>query len=438
MQMTQQSLTTTWGRCERFSVLFSALQNTTSLVEKNRLLTEFREQYPLLIDDLTYIFETLDGRHPIGWTFRPKNTMSTHVYDKTIRECILLCTSLSSHSVSSTTAVEIMLGYIGNFLAPIVNRTLRLGIGRSQLGKTEITPMLAKKYTSLPEGIEFAVTEKLDGNRCIASFVNERWQFTSRNGKPMRVSFDMTGFDPQYIYDGEVMTPRQVELSIKRANHAFSPSTLPTTEEAQLLFNEASGKINSKTVSTDLVYNVFDITNTDLSYLRRRELLLQQHPTGNVRVLPLLYSGRDQSVITDLLDIVTLTGGEGVMINLCGHPYQHKRTDSLLKCKKVNVIDMRVIGIEYGEGKYAGMVGALLCSLVTSDGKFISAKVGSGLSDDQRLRWSLHPAEIRDKIVKVGYHEITQSADNIGSDEYSLRFPRLLSVRVDKTETSEY
>ena len=128
------------------------------------------------------------------------------------------------------------------------------------------------------------------------------------------------------------------------------------------------------------------------------------------------------------------------MINVADAPYEQKRTDVLLKLKKVQTIDMRVTKINLGEiGKYKDLVGSIHCEIVTSDGKNISCDVGSGLNDHQRLEWAQRPELILNKIVEIAYFSISQSKDDkTGENQYSLRFPRFKIIRNDKTETSEY
>ena len=126
------------------------------------------------------------------------------------------------------------------------------------------------------------------------------------------------------------------------------------------------------------------------------------------------------------------------MINLGGAVYEHKRTDKLLKLKKVQTIDMKVIDVEYGTGRNEGLIGALICQIITDDGKKIECKVGSGLDDRERYEWSLNTTQIIGKIVEVAYFSLSQDSSKIGSNVYSLRFPRLKKVRYDKNNTSEY
>jgi ATP-dependent DNA ligase len=84
------------------------------------------------------------------------------------------------------------------------------------------------------------------------------------------------------------------------------------------------------------------------------------------------------------------------------------------------------------------MVGALKAQCITDDGKIIACDIGTGLSDEQRLAWAVDPSKIIGKIVEVAYFSLSQTSAQKGSNVYSLRFPRLKSVRKDKVETSEY
>lgn len=430
-------------RIKAFTILFNELQETNSRTEKETIVAHFEWNFPELKEDWYYILETLDNKHPIGWTFVPRAYVIDRPLVEDIKEMIQLCEYSADKTQATTSSIERYFGRYGTFLAPIVNRTLRLGIGKSLLSKTDITPMLAKKYEGgiLPGDV--TITEKLDGNRCIARYDGEKWCFTSRSGKPMKVNFDMTGMNTDLIYDGEVMSTTQTELSHKRHMSILNDNEcfdFDDMKQSQLLFNETSGLINRHGNKTGLVYNIFDIVSDD-DYPIRRFMLTDAYSkakTNDIRILPVLYEGHNIQYINLLLDKVTRMGGEGIMLNKNNRGYEHKRSDALLKYKKVQTIDMMVIGTLPGTGKYEGLVGALHCHIHTNDGKDIVCDVGSGLSDAQRLDWEFNCDDIIGKIVQIGYHELTQSKDEIGTNIYSLRFPRLMYVRNDKTSTSEY
>ena len=426
-----------------FEILFEALQSTTSRLEKESEVKIFLATYPELTEDWTYILETLDGKHPIGWTFRPRvNVNEMGRTFTSLKEMIQYCENVPNKTQVFTADRERGINLYGNFLAPIVNRTLRLGIGKSLLEKSDIAPMLAKKYEGGLLTGDFVVTEKLDGNRCIAAFNAERnkWEFYSRSGKPMKVDFDMTGLDTGLIYDGEVMSTDQTDLSIKRYESILNDTDFAhETFDAQLQFNRTSGLINRhESNKKGLVYNIFDIIDSDKYVDRRETLATLDVRSADVRILPTLYIGDDIKVIKALLGRMTQMGGEGIMLNRINRNYEHKRSDALLKYKQVQFMDMEVTDVYDGTGKYAGLVGGLTCILNTDDGKIITCDVGSGLSDAQRMKWAIDPSLIIGKIVQIGYHELTQREENIGTNTYSLRFPRLIKVRTDKTNTSEY
>ena len=422
-------------RINVFEILFEELQDTNSRIDKEQIIKTFEKNYPELKEDWTVILETLDGKYPIGWTFQPADKMYKDcTFEKVasmIRYLFNFKDTPGGLTAENRRIAERTIGEHGSFIAPIVNRTLRLGIGKSLLAKSDLTPMLAKKYEGQSLRDDVYVTEKLDGNRCIASHDGSKWNFTSRNGKDMKVNFDMTGLPTEYIYDGEVMSTEQTTRSIDRCNAIINRrGKFLKTGDEQELFSKTSGIINSHAVHKDIVYNIFDIVS-DLPYSSRREILdeIRVLPS-RVRVIPVLYVGRTTERINELLDKMCAMGSEGIMLNLANRPYEHKRTDALLKYKQVQYCDMRVIDVFEGKGKYEGMCGGLICYMITDDGREITCEVGTGLSDQQRWDWGRDKTQIIGKIVEVGYHEITHLS--------SLRFPRLIRVRDDKEETSEY
>ena len=414
---------------ERFNCwkqLVERLQSTNSIVEKRIILNDAPDE---MSDDIQYIFEVLAGQHKFGFTYsivEHNDPLPDEFNKKTIKEYMSVldkCNLLNDWSTGMIVAVTQYCRWFANLVAPIANRTLKLGIGKSVLPKDGLGAMLGKSYEGQRLSGMLYVTEKLDGNRCIARWDGTKWQFTSRNGKPMKVNFVLNGLPKEYIYDGEVMT-----------------------SEA-LGFNNTSGLINSKYGDkSSLVYNIFDIMCDDVYYEDRRDVLdviesSCKHLQRDWKVIPVLAYWNETTFnerVAGLLDEVVSLGGEGLMINTARGLYQHKRTNDLLKFKKVQTMDMRVTGITDGTGKYEGMVGALECAAKFDDGTYVTCQVGSGMTDDDRFLWSVRPDLIIGKVVEVAYFSKSQNRDTSGSTYYSLRFPRLKKVRNDKTEVSKY
>lgn len=303
--------------------------------------------------------------------------------------------------------------------------------------------MLAKKFEGdlYSDMNGYYVTEKLDGNRCIAFFDGTDWNYVSRNGKPMSVSFDMSDLPTDRVYDGEILSPEQVAMSEEIYKMARG---LEYTVKNDGLFNVTSGLINRKGTDKALVYNIFDIIDDEMTYAKRREELNRYMlimKSANVRIVPvLLWLEKPQAaeeVFGECLGKVCEMGGEGLMINYGSGGYEHKRTKGLLKFKEVQTMDMQVIRTFEGKGKYEGLIGGITVRLETDDGKVIVADVGSGLSDIQRYDW-LISSRIVGKTVEIEYFSFSQNEHTRGTNIYSLRFPRLKKVRGDKIGTSEF
>ena len=80
------------------------------------------------------------------------------------------------------------------------------------------------------------------------------------------------------------------------------------------------------------------------------------------------------------LDNMVKHGGEGLMLHHGGALYRAVRSDDLLKVKTHDDAEARVVGYVPGQGKYAGLMGALLVQ--TADGRRF--RLGSGFTDAQR------------------------------------------------------
>lgn len=421
-------------RISKIYSLFIELEKTSGRNDKELLLTRTRLEDNQLNEDITYALEMLDGQHKLGYTYYVASWMIKICYDNASSlekylEPLFEPKKLNDFSYATVNmACSAISSGHKDLILPLVNREWRLGIGKSQLEKTIVSPMLAKKFDpdKIPASCSgYSITEKLDGNRCIAYHDGEKWQYVSRSGKTLKVDFDMSKLNPKYTYDGEILLSSQVHDS-----------------KSQEAFNRLSGTVNSKYKSKDtLVYVVFDII-LKLTYNARRSILNKFEETSNVKILPVLrrceYADELAEAAQQLLAEITYLGGEGIMINVGERYYEQKRTDALLKLKEIQTMDMKVTALYMGTGKHEGRIGSLECCCIGENERDYECRVGTGLSDMQRSHWLNNPQEIIGKIVEVAYFSISQSESVRGTKKYSLRFPRLKRVRQDKTETSVY
>jgi DNA ligase-1 len=120
-------------------------------------------------------------------------------------------------------------------------------------------------------------------------------------------------------------------------------------------------------------------------------------------------------------------GGEGIMLKQPDAHYTFKRDSSWMKLKSIYSTTLEVVDVYLGgiDTKYKGIVGGLICK--TKDGMII--KVGSGLSDDDRLEF-LDKSRIVGKMIEVAF---TDANFNLNGDIF-IDFPRYKGIRVDKEE----
>ena len=181
-----------------------------------------------------------------------------------------------------------------------------------------------------------------------------------------------------------------------------------------------------------LTVEEFKTQKCEHTYDERRQLLENLFGTTKrtyFELLPVLYRGKDTTEITKYLEELTSAGEEGVMINICDALYEFKRTTNLLKVKKMNTLDLEIVGVEEGEGRLAGTLGAI--HVRYRDGNIV--KVGSGFSDWHRNEIWQNQIYYIGKIVEIQYFEETKN-DKGG---VSLRFPIFKDIRLDKL-TADY
>ncbi len=332
-------------------------------------------------------------------------------------------------------------------LEDIITKDLTLGLNVKSINEVygkviqTFSCMLGVKLEGVEDslvGKKVTVTEKLDGNRCLAvvkQYENQENNdiysdvtFYSRNGKPIEGLDDIREVMkdlPEGVYDGELLADD---------------------------FNDTQSTLRTKGNKKGLVYNIFDFMLkvneffddnlkevSEPYHLRRVNLedLFLEYGDANgqyigankcVKKVEVLYSGiYDNDIVMQLHDEIKAKGGEGVMINVEDSNYIKDRTKNLVKVKAMKTCDIPCIAIENGDGRLANTLGYIIC-----DYKGYEVKVGSGFDDGSRDYYYHNPDKIINHIVEVQYFEETTNQDGT----VSLRFPVFLQVRSDKEEVS--
>ena len=330
---------------------------------------------------------------------------------------------------------------IAKLLRQVVNKDLKLGCNVNTINKVwdgliptsetgiEIKPMLASKFDfdKPPKG-EFAITEKLDGIRCIAICTEEKIELYTRQGKLIEgcveIEYDLKKlrdkYDCDFVLDGELL--------------AFDCNY-------ETVYKETVKRVKNKNkIKTGIYYIAFDTIyieefnqlECETPYYERFETLLKLHGLmnlDNVLFIHPLYIGNDTNRLLELLEEYRKLGAEGLMVNLMDAPYEFKRSKAILKVKVMQTVDLRIIGFEEGQGRNKGKLGAILV-----DFKGGIVKVGSGFTDfDREFIWKNQHMYIN-RVVEVSYFEI--SKDKTGKE--SLRFPVFKEIREFGKEVSYY
>lgn len=350
---------------------------------------------------------------------------------------------LKDHNTGTDQDIAHVQWYIRNYnegcpeiVEQILTQTLKIGMTAKSINKVwedlipEFDIMLAEKYWEKMDKLEMSkpeiiITQKLDGVRCVALKSGNNVELLSRSGQ------QMTGFIeveqelrtlPDGVYDGEMLADASIDNSLD----LFS-TTIMTAR------TKSNNKINMSYNVFDYVKNISDFMNGNLNEncRNRKKELENIVKTGNckhIKYVPVLYDGvYNGSIIDKMLDTVLELKGEGLMINLVDAPYQKKRTNDILKVKKMQTVDLRVVDLFEGKGTFKGTLGGVVVNFKGSQ-----VGVGSGFSNDQRNDFWQHPEKIFGKIVEVQYFE--ESKDKTGKP--SLRFPVFKQVRNDKNEES--
>ena len=245
--------------------------------------------------------------------------------------------------------------------------------------------MLAKIYDTKYILSNYYLQPKLDGVRLI-------WdgkEAISRNGKPI------LGV-PELINSLKGLPPLDGELY----SHSIN-------------FQSIVGSVRrSKNVleNTDIQYHIYDMPITNEHFFSRyTELSKLTLPDRCVRVETVFNNNIDE-YYKQCLD----NGYEGIMVRNQFGFYKEGRSSDLLKLKPIDEMEVIIVDIQEGEGKYKGSLGALIRE---TNGKQVG--IGSGFSDAQRDKFYSNPPI--GKTVTINYQGLT--------NDLIPRFPRFKGIR---------
>ena len=278
--------------------------------------------------------------------------------------------------------------------------------------------LLAKPYVdakgkqAINDPKDWWISEKFDGYRAIWDGA----KFVSRNKKK---SFSVPEWfssimPPNIPLDGELWVGRD----------KFDTCGLFRKKVA----------VSEEWIKNKVVYKVFDIPNhTGVFEERMNELQkIVKDRCKNMKLLnipskikkcPLEFTKqtkcKSEAHLQKMLEDVLKKSGEGLMLRKPNSKYEFKRSNTLLKIKKLFDDECVIIGYKPGTGKYKGKLGSFKCELKKNPGVTFYV---SGMNDEIRNNYKdTHPVGT---VITFQYNELNTRTG-------VPRHPRYLRIRSD-------
>lgn len=320
----------------------------------------------------------------------------------------------------------------------ILAKNLKIGIGAKQLNKVwggltaEFSVALADTYNPDKHTLDedWLIMQKLDGVRMITIIEGDEQKIKclSRSGK-------------------EFETVDLVKTEIKRLlgerTNLVIDGEMGIFKNGLIDFQSTMTEIQRKNHTIDTpAYIVFDMIPLehfknkvwDMAYDKRLYYAENVIGRNNQIVNVIDYEICTPQGLANAEEVSQAEGWEGLIARK-KVAYEGKRSKSLLKLKKFVDDEYTVIGVEHGEDKFldpvTGKKTRKKCvNKLIIEHKGEEVRVGSGLSESQKLGWLNNESKIIGQTITVKYFE--ESTDKNGKK--SLRFPVLKTIHGKKRE----
>ena len=431
--------------------IMQTLRNTSSRNEKESILkankenAELKRVFALAYNQLTNYYLS---------TVNPTGTGTNHL-DET---GYAVLSQASNRDITGNELIDKVTQY-ANTLTPesqdifrcIIEKDFKCGVTATTLSKIwpeesafkDFKVMLCDDFEKNADKIKYPVLVQLkyDASRVIV-IVKDGTEVTyrSRNGKEyliedIELNNDFLAmhkklsewkdyFKNGVAFDGELYAMKDGNIMDRQTSNGIATKLIRCTAT-----KEEQSKIGI-TLWDCVVLKDFENDSDKTEYTTRfdwlkRSMLEEHHRYIRVQTAKeeVAYTEKD---VYDIAQKWIDVGEEGAIVkNPLGY-YERKRSKNCLKIKEIQEIDLEVVDIIPGNGKYEGKLGALSCR--DKSGKLF-VNVGSGLTDKDRDE--LNTKDIIGKIVSVKYNMVVSNKED---DSLSLFLPRFVEVRFDKVE----
>ncbi len=268
------------------------------------------------------------------------------------------------------------------------------------------------------------VQTKMDGMRFNAIVRNGSVEYRSRNGKEIQLlgnldaDFIKMAGDVDCIFDGELLVVSNNGIMDRQTGNGI----LNKANKGTISEKEAS--MVRATVWDVIPYLYFIDGECPTPYGTRFNsltMLIDKHQPTKVSLVQ-SWEVENYDTAKALFEELLQRGEEGIILKDKNGIWEDKRAKHQIKFKGEMECDLKIVAIEEGTGKYAGMLGAIICE--SADG-VVKVNVGSGFNDEHRKTLG---KEIIGKIVAVKYNMRIKNK----AGEESLFLPIFVEVRDDK------
>jgi hypothetical protein len=353
--------------------------------------------------------------------------------------------SLSSREVTGHAAIDFLKNVLSSLDADdakvierIIQKDLNCGVDVSTANKVwsglipEYPCMLCSPFEQkLVDKIKFPAYAqmKMDGMRFNAIVRSGKVEFRSRNGKQIHLlgnlekEFAALAGDVDCVFDGEL-------LVMLEDDHQFADR-----QTGNGILNKANkGTISAEQAALvhasvwDLIpYAYFTDGLCSTPYAKRfstlEQIVSKQKSEGKKiwAVTSSIVETIEQA--QEIFQEYLAEGFEGIILKDGAGVWEDKRSKTQIKFKGELECDLKIVAVEEGSGKAAGMLGAIVCE--SADG-IVKVNVGSGFNDAQRKQY--WKENLVDKIVAVKYNSRIKNK----AGEESLFLPVFIELRDDK------
>lgn len=409
---------------QRIKEMVLDVNSTNKTNDKKIILAKYDDLKKVLL----YVYD--DNK---VFSITSKNYLKFEKNEKKIKNNILidydlftLLDSFINRKMTGDNALLHLYHYVNNYIEykeyilNIIDKSLKIRLNTSVINKIfpklipVFQPVLANKFDLKrleKSNNDWYISRKLDGVRCLILIEphNKKVSFFSRTGKEFKtlnvlkeeILKNIGFFKESIILDGEIVSIKNgvedftgIMKEIKRKNHTMLNPKYFTFD---ILKKEDFYNLKSEEIYSERLEKLKKIKILNI------EILLQTKYSEE-KFIKLVKEAEDKKY-------------EGLMLreNIV---YEGKRTHSLLKYKKMNDDEYKVIDIIKGpwreiskETKLENVIDTMVAVIIDyKEG----VKVGSGFSLSERKQYYKNPEDIIGKIITVQYFEKTKD---------SLRFP---------------